>query len=154
MEIEDYPDYLIYPDGRVYSKFGKGMFMKPPADTYGYLYVGLTKDGKQKNMTIHRLIGNAYIPNPENKPCIDHKDHNRQNNDISNLRWVTHSENNRNRQVSGEIPFKGVCKIGKKFQARIKIDGKRKNLGMFDTAEKASEAYNKCCRENGIIIYN
>ena len=152
MEIEGYPDYLIHRDGRVWSKYGKGKFLKPRADSVGYLKVVLCKDGKKKNMRVHRLLGNAYIPNLENKPEIDHIDNIRQNNNIENLRWVTRSENERNKPVSGAIPFRGVTKNGKGFRARIKIDGKEKYLGTYDTAEEAGETYLKYCRENNIMI--
>ena len=52
----------------------------------GYLTVDLYKNNKSMKVTVHRLIAEAFIPNPHNKPCIDHKDGNRQNNSISNLR--------------------------------------------------------------------
>ena len=145
MEIEGYPDYMIYEDGRIWSKCrGKGKFLKQNPTRDDYLMVGLHKDGKKKKMTVHRLLGIAFIPNPENKPCIDHIDRNRQNNNISNLRWATESENSSNRKAYGEVPFRGVTKTknGNRFQATICIDGKRQNIGTYDTPEEASEAYN------------
>ena len=60
----------------------------------GYPTVDLYKDNKSMKVTVHRLLAEAFIPNPENKPCIDHKDGNRQNNSLNNLRWATYSENN------------------------------------------------------------
>lgn len=60
----------------------------------GYLTVDLYSNNKSQKVTVHRLLAEAFIPNPENKPCIDHKDGNRQNNSLSNLRWATYSENN------------------------------------------------------------
>ena len=153
MEIEGYEDYLIYEDGRIWSKYGKGRFMKPLPDSNGYLHVRLYKDGKSKTMTIHRLIGNAYIPNPENKPEIDHIDNIRQNNDISNLRWVTKSENKRNRAGWGDIPFRGVCKDRNRFKTQIRIDGKLKHIGIYGTPEEAGEAYIQYCTDNNINIY-
>ena len=152
MEIEGYPDYLIHLDGRVWSDKGKGRFLKPKPDIYGYLKVDLYKDGKPKNMRIHRLLGEAYIPNPENKPQVDHIDNIRQNNDISNLRWVTHGENQLNRKAYGAIPFRGVSKKGNRFQASKKIDGKLKHIGYYKTAEEASEARIKYCTNNNIML--
>lgn len=67
----------------------------------GYLTVDLYKDNKPHKVTVHRLLAEAFIPNPENKPCIDHKDGNRQNNALSNLRWATYSENNSRFRTNG-----------------------------------------------------
>ena len=94
MEVIDYPNYLIYDDGRVYSKY-KNIFLKPGLDKGKYHLVSLSNYGK-KTHKVHRLVALHYIPNPENKPCVDHIDRNRTNNHISNLRWVTHLENNQN----------------------------------------------------------
>lgn len=55
--------------------------------------VVLYKNGKQKNISVHRLVGIMFIPNPENKPEINHKDTNKLNNHISNLEWNTKKEN-------------------------------------------------------------
>ncbi len=60
----------------------------------GYLCVDLYKDNKRTKETIHRLVAEAFIANPYNKPTVDHKDGNRQNNAVSNLRWATYSEQN------------------------------------------------------------
>lgn len=60
----------------------------------GYLTVDLYEGNKSEKVTVHRLLAETYIPNPDNKPCIDHKDGNRQNNALNNLRWATYSENN------------------------------------------------------------
>lgn len=62
--------------------------------TNGYLIFDLYKDNKRVKVPLHRIIAEAFIPNPDNKPTVDHIDGNRQNNAISNLRWATYSENN------------------------------------------------------------
>ena len=59
----------------------------------GYNMLTLTKVGKRKGETVSRLVGHAFIPNPENKPQINHIDENKQNNHVDNLEWVTAKEN-------------------------------------------------------------
>lgn len=59
----------------------------------GYIRVNLFSNGKKKRYFIHRLVAETFIPNPENKPQVNHKDGNKQNNELSNLEWVTCSEN-------------------------------------------------------------
>ena len=61
-----------------------------------YYFVSLSKNGIKYNAVIHRLVAAAFIPNPENKPCIDHIDGDRANNHADNLRWVTVKENQNN----------------------------------------------------------
>jgi hypothetical protein len=60
----------------------------------GYFYADLKINGKRKECLISRLVAKHFIPNPDNKPCINHKDGVKANNHYSNLEWVTHSENN------------------------------------------------------------
>jgi len=98
MEINGFPKYLIYENGDVYSK-KTNIILKQSLDKGGYYKLELCKDGKPKTFKVHRLIALHYISNPENKPCIDHIDRNRQNNDISNLRWATHTENMNNKGI-------------------------------------------------------
>ena len=62
-------------------------------DADGYKYLPLTKNDKQSNYRVHRLVAIAFIPNPENKPEINHIDKVRDNNRVENLEWCTHSEN-------------------------------------------------------------
>ena len=62
-------------------------------DTYGYLFVVLSKDGKHKNYLIHKLVMSAFTCNPENKPQINHLDGNKLNNNLTNLEWSTAKEN-------------------------------------------------------------
>jgi hypothetical protein len=58
-----------------------------------YFYISLSKNGKVRKRLVHRLVGETFIPNPENKPQLNHIDGNSQNNKVDNLEWVTNAEN-------------------------------------------------------------
>lgn len=80
------------------------MLLKLKKDYKGYLNVTLFKNGKQKTFRVHRLVGEAFIPNPENKPQINHKYGVRNDNRVSELEWVTQSENTKHAYEIGLIP--------------------------------------------------
>jgi len=154
MEIQGYPNYLVYEDGRVYNqKYNR--FLKQNVNSHGYYIVPLCKDGKPKNHLIHRLIGLHYIPNPENKPYIDHIDRNRQNNELSNLRWVSYIENNnnftpRNGSIYGTI-LKGC--INPTYIFTQYIQGKRhtKRFKTLEDAQAYQKEYNEKIKINNNI---
>ena len=139
-EIIGYENYLIYEDGQVFSKKSK-RFLKPSVNTVGYLVTNVRKNGKRKTMPIHRLIALYFIPNPENKAYVDHKDGNKLNNSIGNLRWATEIENAQNskRPCNNKSGEKNVCwhKQRSKWTVRIRINGKYKHFGLFDDFEEA-----------------
>lgn len=91
-EIEDYPGYFVYEDGRVLA-LPSGSILKPILKKDGYSSVCLYRDKKQKYLKIHRLVAEAFIPNPMNKLFVNHIDFDRANNCLGNLEWVTSSEN-------------------------------------------------------------
>ena len=68
-------------------RFCKGKILKPGTTKNGYLLVGLYKNGKVKFHLIHRLVAEAFIPNPNNLPEVNHKDENKLNNNAENLEW-------------------------------------------------------------------
>ena len=71
----------------------KGQILKLKQDK-GYLRIGLRKNNILKYYSIHRLVAEAFIPNPNKLPCINHKDENKQNNYVNNLEWCTYQYNN------------------------------------------------------------
>jgi len=100
MEIIGYENYLIYEDGRVFGK-KYNRFLKPQTNNVsGYKQFNLCKEGKRKTHTVHRLLAEHYINNPENKKCVDHINRIRSDNRLGNLRWVSKTENNQNKTLS------------------------------------------------------
>lgn len=108
-DIENYEGlYQVSNLGRVRSldrvvksertgyKTVRGKIIKPTIQNTGYYYVLLYKDGKALRKTLHRIIAKAFIPNPENKPQIDHINGDKTDCRIENMRWVTPGENNSN----------------------------------------------------------
>lgn len=87
-------DYQESNYGRTKSfKHGKVKILKPSVSRNGYLYINLKSNGVHKRCLIHRLVAILFIPNPDNKPQVNHIDGNKQNNRVDNLEWVTGSEN-------------------------------------------------------------
>lgn len=95
--IKDYENYMVSSFGRVksinYNHSGKERILKLRTDRHGYLRVNLWKNNKQKNFLVHRLIAEAFLPNPNNYPCVNHRDENKQNNNVDNLEWCNSKYN-------------------------------------------------------------
>ena len=85
----------IYSVGRISLQGRKigGQSLKPICNKYGYLRVNLCKDGKVKSKYNHRIVAQAFVPNPNNYPAINHKDENKTNNYVENLEWCTYKYN-------------------------------------------------------------
>lgn len=88
-----YDNYTIYENGDIYNKHGKKMSVVDNGK--GYLALGLQIEPKGKRVykSLHRLLAETFIPNPNNYSDVNHIDGNRQNNLLSNLEWCTHGEN-------------------------------------------------------------
>lgn len=93
----DYPDYVIYEDGRIFGNSTKKVFIKPSLTLDGYPQVNvktkLAKNGYRHSIKVHRLIAMAFVPNPYGYKEVNHIDGNKENNHFSNLEWCTRSHN-------------------------------------------------------------
>lgn len=103
-DIEGYEGfYQVSNFGRV-KRVETNRILKGRKDSKGYLMANLSKNSIVSNKTIHRLVAQAFIPNPENKPDINHIDEDKTNNNVNNLEWSTRKENcnhgTRNERIS------------------------------------------------------
>lgn len=140
--IEDNTNYSVSNLGNVKNN-DTGKILKQSISN-GYAIIRLWKNGKGKNYRVHRLIALAFIPNPQNKPFIDHIDNNKTNNHIDNLRWCNNQENTWNRQLSSKNTsgFKGVnyYKPYKAWRAEMRVNGKAHHIGYYNNIEDAVKA--------------
>ena len=118
--IHNFENYTINDSGMnekcvLNTKTGK--YKKPQKYKNGYLFVSLFQNGKNKIFLLHRLVAEAFIPNPENKPCVGHYDCKRTNNSVENLYWCTQQEN-----MSNPITIKNISETrkGMKFSEEHK----------------------------------
>ena len=146
--------YQISSEGRVKSKQRiarnnqtiKEKIRKPKIDKDGYCCVSLWIDGVSKEYFIHRLVAQAFILNPYNKPCIDHINTNKTDNRAENLKWCTHKEN-ANNPISRE----------KYLRNRYKVEGTHR-ISVYrptkESIEKMAEKHKKpvAMYKNGILI--
>tara|TARA_R110002020_G_scaffold100495_1_gene237537 strand:+ start:4582 stop:5067 length:486 start_codon:yes stop_codon:yes gene_type:complete len=127
--------YKIYEDGRIWS-YKKEIFKSATPNNHNYYTIGLNKDKKRKTFSIHRLLAIHFIPNPNNLSEVDHIDRNRQNNDLSNLRWATKAENQENTIVNknNQLREKNISKDRNGYIFKIVRNGIKK-LKYFKTLE-------------------
>ena len=144
--VSEWENYTIYENGDVYSKKRKGASggkLKPLITSQGYLRVSFyDKNKKKKDFLVHRLLALGFIENPDNKPCIDHIDRNRQNNNLNNLRWATYKENNNNKaKTQGSIyinkrEYDGVIY---EYVRYTWFENKKRRSKNFKTMEEAED---------------
>ena len=99
--LKDFPEHIFYSDGRIYGKYRK-KFLKPNISKQKHLRICLIDRKRiKKNYSVHRLIAQCFIPNPNNYPFVCHKDSDAFNNNIYNLYWGTPQDNMDDRKRLG-----------------------------------------------------
>lgn len=159
--------YMVSSFGRVVSlgrfilpgKGGKKRFKKPklihPSLNHnGYYKVTLSKDGTPSYVRIHRLVGESFIPNPNNYQCLDHIDTNTKNNHINNLRWCTLKENQNNTisLIKMSKAHKARCANGRMYvRPIVRISLLKNDIKKYNSIKEAEmdgfshQSISKCC---------
>jgi hypothetical protein len=135
MEVINYSNYIINPDGTVYSKNSKRC-IKPFLNDKGYPRCELSNEVNRRKIFIHRLVAEHFIPNPNNYTQVDHINRIKTDNDVSNLRWVTRRQNQHNRENNVEHINIDQRRNGT-YRVRIKYQNKRMFDKTFDKLEEA-----------------
>ena len=128
--------YQVSSYGRIRSRF---KILKKQKHKQGYELVGLSKNGITKRYLVHRLVAEAFIKNVDNKPEVNHIDGNKLNNDLSNLEWVTRSENTKKAYDNKQLVALGKPKLTPELVKEIREN--KENLNREQLARK----YNVSC---------
>lgn len=160
--------YQVSNEGRVkslnYKRTGKEKILCPKKHNKGYLQIQLMNGDKNKTYTIHRLVAEAFIENPDNLPCVNHKDENKKNNNVENLEWCTYKQNfeayvknhpnfaeNRNYEKSKRRKLDNMVEQISKDNVVIK---RWKNVREIELTNKWSAwSIAECCRGNRKTAY-
>ena len=147
-KIEGFENYEVSNLGNIRNK--KGQNKKKCLSNSNYLFIDLWKNNTRIHFYIHRLVALAFIDNPENKPEVDHKDRNRENNNVNNLRWVTSCENKINKDLKPNKSGEKYIKITAYGNYRIQIQRNKKIIidKTFKTLDEAIKARNDFLENN------
>lgn len=125
----------------------KEKIRKTTTTTAGYEYVVLANNGKNKTILVHRLVAETFIPNPENKKCVNHKDENKSNNNVENLEWCDYEYNNTYKDIHLR---RNTDNVVRKI---IQYDLDMREIKRWDSVCAAAKFYNaastniiKCCK--------
>lgn len=129
-------DYSVSSDGKVYSRYGKEL--KQRDNGHGYLYVQICGDAGKRKEYVHRLVAHAFIANPENKKCVNHKDGDKANNCVSNLEWCTHEENIRHAAEVLGVLTQYQSANSKRKRAVFSISTNEKTVTQYESIRKAA----------------
>ena len=144
IKIDNFEKYEVSNLGKV-RNIKSGIIIKPWLDKYGYLRHCLYGRDKRKILLLHRIIATAFIDNPKGKPCVNHIDENKTNNDLSNLEWCTVRENN----IHGTRTKRAAEKF---FKEVVQLDLNDNVLNVFKSMTQAEREtgvsrrnISKCC---------
>lgn len=140
-----FSDYSVSPDGRIFNRLGREM--KPHKNKDGYMMVTLCGEGYVKQCGVHRIVATAFIPNPHNKPQVNHLDTDKTNNAVDNLQWATPSENLKHAYEHG-VKRSYLTHEDRMNGARIHAEKTRRSV-YVEELDKIFKSVNFCARELG-----
>lgn len=108
--IEDHPTYMVSNYGKVLN-IKRGRFLTPYVISKGYMGVSLTTNGVKTTAKVHRLVAQAFVFNPKQKPQVNHRDGDKRNNAAINLEWCTNQENQIHAVETGLSPTREFCLV-------------------------------------------
>lgn len=145
---EHYEHYHVSSLGRV-KNTRRGNFMKPDkTNNTGYYRIRLKSNPHEWATFIHKLVALAFVPNPENKPCVNHKNGDKYDNSATNLEWVTEKENARHARETGLNSMKGNKNQNKPRPVDVLIAGTGviRHFKTMTEAAKFAGVSTKCIR--------
>ena len=159
-KIDCYENYEISNLGNVRRinkdfRCKKYKYLIPKLEKNGYLRIGLSKNNKTKFYSIHRLVAQAFVPNINNYPIVNHKDENKENNNVTNLEWCNHKYNSN--YGSAKIKMSNSAK-------KRKVNQYDMNMNLLNTFNSIKEASDKtksnrrwisqCCKKKYLTCNN
>lgn len=169
-DIKNYEKlYQVSNYGRVRSKthirkngknennicLSKGKILSSGKDSNGYMIVVFSKNGKTKSYRVHRLVAQAFIPNINNYRCVNHKDENKQNNNVENLEWCSHKYNNNYGTKPNRISIANSKSVNQydKDGNFIKKWNSMKEVSRYLKIARADVNISKCCKNKSKTAY-
>ena len=141
--------YEITDDGRLYSRRSE-KFLSPSKDRYGYLYYVVSINNVRMTLKAHRLVAYAFIPNPMNKPTVNHRNGVRHDNRVENLEWATSKEQSadpltleNNRRVQAKTDYRQMGSLRNFGRRKTAVYQDGVLLGVYDSLKEAASVHKK-----------
>lgn len=148
IDVPDYIGYSVSSKGRIRKSVNNHYILLHAWNMSGYDVIDMSKNNESSSYLVHRLVATAFLPNPENKPQVNHKDGNKKNNCIENLEWCTASENTQHAYDTGliHIDIEQKIRCAKLGSDKIKVPVFCKEL------DRHFESLSEASKETGIDI--